>query len=179
MPESTFAQSVDAWHDFYVVAGTVGATLMGLLFVAVSLRLDTIADPTRPDLRSRANNGYEQFLYIVLFSLMFLIPDQSRSGLGIPLLAISAVRLLSLRQELRRVWATGRGRLVDRRSAIWRFVVPAVCYAAVLVVSGGLLLVDWTGGLYWLVGVVTVLLANAAQNAWNLLLAVGFSERDV
>jgi hypothetical protein len=30
------AQALKEWHDFYMLAGTAGATLLALLFVAVS-----------------------------------------------------------------------------------------------------------------------------------------------
>ena len=38
----TFSQHLDLWHDFYVVLGGASATLMGLLFVAISLNADLI-----------------------------------------------------------------------------------------------------------------------------------------
>ena len=31
------ADALKGWHDFYLLVGTAGATLLGLLFVAVSL----------------------------------------------------------------------------------------------------------------------------------------------
>ena len=31
------SRALKEWHDFYVLIGTAGATLLGLLFVAVSL----------------------------------------------------------------------------------------------------------------------------------------------
>ena len=31
------SQTLKEWHDFYVLVGTAGATLLGLLFIAVSL----------------------------------------------------------------------------------------------------------------------------------------------
>jgi len=30
-------EALKQWHDFYILVGTAGATLLGLLFVAVSL----------------------------------------------------------------------------------------------------------------------------------------------
>jgi hypothetical protein len=30
-------EALKEWHDFYILVGTAGATLLGLLFVAVSL----------------------------------------------------------------------------------------------------------------------------------------------
>jgi hypothetical protein len=31
------AETLKQWHDFYLLVGTAGATLLGLLFIAVSL----------------------------------------------------------------------------------------------------------------------------------------------
>ena len=33
----TFAQTIEQWRDFYILAGTAAATLIGLLFVSLSL----------------------------------------------------------------------------------------------------------------------------------------------
>ena len=39
---ASFAEQLDRWHEFYLMAGTAAVTLMGLLFVAVSLHLDAV-----------------------------------------------------------------------------------------------------------------------------------------
>lgn len=44
MEVSNFSNDVEAWHDFFMLAGTAAATLMGLLFVALSLRIDIRAE---------------------------------------------------------------------------------------------------------------------------------------
>lgn len=38
----TFAGRVEAWHDFYLFIGTAASTLVGLLFVALTLRSDVL-----------------------------------------------------------------------------------------------------------------------------------------
>jgi hypothetical protein len=43
MMAEDFAAIIVGWHDFYMLAGSAAATLLGLLFVAVSLHIDTIA----------------------------------------------------------------------------------------------------------------------------------------
>ena len=42
-----FAAAVAAWHDFYLLAGTAAATLIGLIFVALSLNPEVMADDGR------------------------------------------------------------------------------------------------------------------------------------
>jgi hypothetical protein len=34
-----FTQAVEGWHDFYLMIGTAAATLVGLLFVSLSLNV--------------------------------------------------------------------------------------------------------------------------------------------
>ena len=50
-----FQHALERWHDFYLLAGTAAATLMGLLFVSLSIHLEKIvaeggasAGPARP-----------------------------------------------------------------------------------------------------------------------------------
>src|SRR3954466_16245082 len=60
---------MDKWHDMGVVTGGAAAALAGLLFVAVTLRIDTIA--AAGDLRSRA----AQTLTLFVTSLVVAIVD--------------------------------------------------------------------------------------------------------
>jgi len=52
------------WHDFYIVAGTSSATLVGLLFVGLSLHLREVL--SRSEVRSLARVTLANF-GIVLF----------------------------------------------------------------------------------------------------------------
>ena len=38
------AEALKQWHDFYLLVGTAGATLLGLLFVAVSLGIGFLTE---------------------------------------------------------------------------------------------------------------------------------------
>jgi len=49
--------TVTSWHDFYVTMGTAAASLIGLLFVALSLNLDSVAGDPRDDLRAFAEQA--------------------------------------------------------------------------------------------------------------------------
>jgi hypothetical protein len=46
-----FAQAIEGWHDFYLMVGTAAATLVGLLFVSLSLNVDVITREANADLR--------------------------------------------------------------------------------------------------------------------------------
>jgi hypothetical protein len=50
----TYAETVQSWHDFYLTAGAAAATLVGLLFVGLSLHISVVN--MRPKSRSCPGN---------------------------------------------------------------------------------------------------------------------------
>lgn len=163
-----FAQAVDSWHDFYLMVGTAAATLLGLLFVSLSLNADAITRNENADLRALATHTFGSFLSVLMFAVLFLIPDQGPLGLGLPLLGIAGYglystvsNLLRTRGKAPRAW--GRGGVARR------FAVPLLCYGILIVIAASVLQ-RRTGGLYSLVPVMIFLILSASRNAWDLLL---------
>jgi hypothetical protein len=89
----TFAQAVEGWHDSYLMIGAAAATLVGLLFVSLSLNVDVITREANADLRVLAAQTFTSFLNLVMFAVLLLIPNQGSHGLGLPLLGISGYGL--------------------------------------------------------------------------------------
>jgi hypothetical protein len=172
-PENTmdpFAQTVDGWHDFYMMIGTAAATLMGLLFVSLSLNADVITRKENADLRALAAHTFGSFMSVLMFAVLFLIPSQVPPGLGLPLLGVGAYglyntisHLLETRRKPPRIWARG--------GIARRFAIPLLCFGALMVIAVSVLLGE-TGGLYWLVPVMILLILAAGRNAWDLLLGL-------
>src|SRR5438552_2681942 len=75
--DSAFSQAVAGWHDFYMLLGGAAATLLGLLFVAVSLHTSQFTAGGDPALRMLALQTYANFLYLLLLALAFLQPEQN------------------------------------------------------------------------------------------------------
>ena len=65
------------WRDFYILAGTAAATLVGLLFVGLSLHLRAVL--SRPEVRSLARVTLANF-GLILFVSMFMVIPQSGSA---------------------------------------------------------------------------------------------------
>jgi hypothetical protein len=163
-----FALAIEGWHDFYIMAGTAAATLVGLLFVSLSLNADAITSAANADMRVLAAQTFTSFMSVVMLAVIFLIPHQVPPGLGLPMLGVSGwglyetiSRFLSTRRARRR--SLGHGALAGR------FAVPMACYLTLMIIAVTVLL-GRTGGLYWLVPVMIFLLAAASRNAWDLLL---------
>jgi hypothetical protein len=164
----TFAQTVAAWHDFYLMVGTAAATLIGLLFVSLSLNVEVITRKSNADLRALATHTFGNFMSVLMFAVVFLIPSQVPMGLGVPLLGVGAYGLyntvshfIETRRAGPRLWRQG--------GLARRFAMPFLCFALLMVIAVSVLF-GRTCGLYWLVPVMILLLLSASRNAWDLLL---------
>src|ERR1700722_12149950 len=76
------------WHDFGVTAGGLAGALTGLLFVAVSIKSDTLAKSR--SLRYRAAQTLVLFMTSALAAVILVAP-QPGGALGGELIALSAV----------------------------------------------------------------------------------------
>jgi hypothetical protein len=151
------------------------ATLMGLLFVSVSLKSDVFVDPRYPDLRATAVNTFASFLFLLLDALYVLIPHQSSDTLGWTLMVTTIFQLRIMADEIRNVVRNVSLRGVTAE-LFWRLILPFVSAAIVLAVGIGLIL-GHEETLDWFVSAAIAMLVTATRNAWYLLLET--SQRQV
>jgi hypothetical protein len=163
-----FIQAVNGWHDFYIMIGTASATLMGLLFVSLSINVGVITQKKNNDLRILAAQTFTNFLCVLLFAVVFLIPQQGPKGLGLPLLGMDGVGLFITMRRILFAFQT-HIQLWGRRNLAIRFAIPVVCFITLAIIGISVLMGE-TGGLYWLVPVMILLIIDASINAWDLLL---------
>jgi hypothetical protein len=71
---------VSGWGNFAVVTGAAAAALLGLLFVAVSIRVETIARSA--ELRNRSAQTLTLLLTGKLVGALLTVPDQRSWELG-------------------------------------------------------------------------------------------------
>ena len=159
---------MSGWHDFFIVAGTAAATLVGLLFVGLSLHLRTVV--ARSDVRSLARVTLANFGALLFVSLFMVIPEgQSAAasqlvGSGVISLLIAAPSLITAGRS--------RGRAFQLRRLVLRFGLSTLGYVAVIV-AGVLLLSSPASAFSWLVIATLVLLVVSLRNTWDLLVTVG------
>jgi hypothetical protein len=72
-----FAYRPEAWQNMFATVALVAATLIGLLFVGLSINLRTIVDS--PAHLARAREAMTALVVLLILSLLALIPDQERS----------------------------------------------------------------------------------------------------
>jgi hypothetical protein len=176
MSHAEFAALAESWHDFYLTAGAAAAALIGLLFVGISINLDEFTTDEGTGIRVLGEQAFSNFVFVLVISLMVLIPDQDQLSLSIQLAIVGVLGTLRI---VRRAFT------LRRRSGGefggWRYVVRrlglsgAACLGVIAVAAS--VQRSPVASFYWLVGVVLVYLISAADSAWDLLIEVGRERR--
>jgi hypothetical protein len=166
-----FSQTISNWETFYLLMGTASVTLIGLLFIAISINLDVVRNESYPDLQLFAAVTLNCFFYVLVFSFLFLIPNQTPLGLGLPIFLFGGVGLTNTVNQWRRAMKIDRSKMSHSRigkGISRRFILPILCLVGLVIISV-MLLFGSTAGLYSLVFVTLLLVGSATQNAWFLL----------
>lgn len=150
------------WHDFGVTIGSLAGALTGLLFVAVSIKSDTLSKSV--SLRSRAAQTLVLFMTAALAAIVLVAPLPG-DALGSELVALAAVSGATL-------YVLDRRGGHDQTSRVARYIERASPNAITQVlfgVAGITFLVTAGGGLYWLIPAAVFSLVGGVINAWLLL----------
>ena len=79
---STLAELFHDWHDFYVLVGTASATLVGLMFVAVSIATSVFSEKQSGAVRAFISPTVANFAAVLFTALLVSIPTHSWQTLG-------------------------------------------------------------------------------------------------
>lgn len=161
---------MENWEEFAVVTGGASAALTGLLFVAVSIRLDVIA--ASADLRSRAAQTLTLFLVITLVAVLFAIPAQPQWLFGAELAALAVVGGITM-------FVLGRrAHRVDSQQPVARIldaISPNVLTMTLVGIGGVLTAIGLDWGLYLQVPAVIAALVGGVISAWLFMMSTGES----
>jgi hypothetical protein len=155
------------WETFFTAQVAASATLVGLLFVGVSLNLKTILE--NDGLPDRALAGFYLLLAILVLSSLMLVPGQPLRLIAAEVLAVGTALWLTVTRlaigSLRRSVAENRHYFVRHLISLQAAVLPYF-------VGGSLLLAGSQSGLYWIVAAIIVSLFVASFEAWVLLVEI-------
>ena len=167
MQQAGWFHLLDAWRDFYIFAGGAAATLLGLMFVVVSLARRALnTDEGRGAVRGFFTPIVAFFATEIVITMLILVPYETPVTLGALLAALGASGLAYMTASgVHQRWRAGR---LDLDDWIWYFIAPSVSYAAIVAAAIGF----WIGtafGLYVMAVVMGVLLIVGIRNAWDLV----------
>ena len=163
---------MDEWHDFFLAAAGAAAVLAGLVFVGVSINLDTIMSNPTYGLPGRALEALVLLVAVLMATILLLVPDQGRVLAGAELLAVGVVdwaAVVTIQVLVLRNWRS------LEPAFRWHFVPRVVlCQLATLpILAAGIGVMGWgLGGLYWLVIGVVLSFLVAVADAWVLLVEI-------
>ncbi len=155
---------METWSTFAEVAGTAAASLIGLLFVAVSIRIDFIA--RSQELRNRAAQTLSLFGTVLLIAILIAIPGQATEALGAELTALAVLAGGGLFVLDRRAKADASTQPIRKTLEL---ITPTTIVSTLLLLSGALLLSGVHAGLYVLVVPVLVAVTGGVASAWLFL----------
>jgi hypothetical protein len=155
---------VSGWGGFAAVMGGATAALLGLLFVAVSLRVEPIAKSA--ELRNRASQTMTLLLTGLVAAAFLAVPDQPTWVLGVEYLVLAAV-VIGVSSMLTRMAGTSSGSALARRLG---WTNPTYVTCTLLVTAALVLTLGHRDGAYLLVPTLIAVLVAGVVNAWLIIL---------
>jgi len=166
---SSFSAAALSWQNFYLLVGEAAATLVGLMFVAVTFGSSLVTAETSPTARSFLDPTFTHFVQILLTACLLTIPSMGPSVLGAVLLLVAALRLATLVRVYRHM-RQAHQKHNDLELSDWLsgVVFPLLCH--LLLVAAGLAFVRGYAVAFTLLAVVTIaMLVIGVFGAWELL----------
>jgi hypothetical protein len=165
------------WQTFYVLTGTAAATLIGLLFVAVSISGGITRSVTQiaDSIRSFVTPILWTYAQVLLISCLAVMPLQGPLALTIVLVALGCLDIALTAQVGWRFVFLHREDM-DRGHWVWHFVLPLLAGILFVVSALGLL---WGQSLAPLGLAITDLLCLAIglRNSWLLTVWIILNQR--
>jgi hypothetical protein len=157
------------WQNFYILTGTAGATLVGLMFVAVTFGSNLVTEESANSARAFLDPIFTHFVQVLLTSCLVLIPTMPPTLLGTLLLLVSAVRMVGLFSIYRRMREAQRVHHdIELSDWLMGVAIPFACHLA-LGATGAAFLLGSALAFNLLAAVTVLILLVAAFGAWELL----------
>ena len=162
-------EALKEWHDFYVLVGTAGATLLALLFVAASIGTGFLTEEHRLGTRTFMSPVVVHFASVFFLSAMALCPWHQAEFLAV-LIGIAA-----LIGAVISAYTTAQILRTDMTNAVEDYLayglLPGLGYLALLGAAASIYL-GKDFGLDALAGALLLLAIVNIRNAWDLTLTL-------
>ena len=170
MPIHAFPAVASTWQNFYLLAGTAAATLIGLMFVAVTFGAGLVREESATSARAFLDPPFTHFVTVLFIACVMLIPTLSPMLLGAALLVAATLRTFALVGVHRRM-REAHQRYNDVELSDWMLgiVLPGACYGGLLA-SGIGFVAERAAAFTGLAVVIVTILLVGVFGAWELVI---------
>ena len=163
------AETLKQWHDFYVLVGTAGATLLGLLFIAVSLGAGFLTEERQSGTRTFMSPVVVHFTSVFFLSAIALFPSHQATFFAVLIGGTASIGAVVSTYITIQVVRTEMTNYVEDYLAYG--LLPGLGYLGLLVAAVSIYL-EKDFGLNALAGALLLLAIVNIRNAWDLLLTM-------
>jgi hypothetical protein len=161
---------MQAWSQLFAVTGASAATLLGLLFVSVSIHASGTSGEMHRNSKLLADQAFQNYLSVLLVSLLALFPSLSIRELGYAVLGLTALRAMWAGVRMYRATMSPYGK-TSRLSALRRQSGSVIGFGLLLYAATYMAL--GLAEMRTTLAIATVVLLFAATTvAWELLLRI-------
>jgi hypothetical protein len=162
---------LEGWHEFYGLLGTAAATLVALMFVAVSVAVGILTSDRTTATRVYMSPVIMHYASVLFVSLIAVAPGLSDTALGLIIVASSLFGFGYSVFITVRLFRDAKSEFVDRFAyGAW----PFVAYGGILT-AGALIAKQYKWAPDILAAATLLLLLVNVRNAWDL--TVTFARR--
>jgi hypothetical protein len=162
-------EALHAWHEFYILLGTAGATLLALLFVAVSLGTGYLSDKHQQGTRTFMSPVVIHFTSVFFLSAVCLVPSHGPVFFSVLIGATAVVGIVV--SVVITVWVMRTEMTHYLQDYLAYGLLPVCGYIALLIASIMIYLrLDYA--LEVLAGGLLLLAVVNVRNAWDLTLSM-------
>jgi hypothetical protein len=162
--------AMEAWGNFYLIMSAAAATLIGLLFVVLTLASDRMPASESNQIRLYLTPSVTQFAFVLVLAAVLMFPTQTRLSAAISCGSVGALGIIYAAS----VMLDGRrGTALRERIDILQYaVLPALGYAALVIGGVAIDKLGDTHGPTIVAAGVLALVALAIRNSWSSAVTV-------
>jgi len=176
-PVPSFSATAGVWQNFYLLVGAASATLIGLMFVAVTFGARIVTKETQVSARAFLDPTFTHFVQVLVTACMMTIPTMGSTVLGILLLAIGALRGAALVRVFRHMSLAQRiHHDIELSDWLTGVALPLVCFL-LLGGTGAAFLTGHDGAFNALAIATVAVLLNGIYGAWELVVWMAVTRR--
>jgi hypothetical protein len=170
MPEA-FIETLHSWQNFYFMSGGAAATLLGLMFIAVSLGIHLVSEQNREKVKHFVEPSIFYFVSALLLAGTMLVPVYTPPGLALVLFAGGAFGLSRTITFVRPLIQPAR-KYQDFDIPEWlaQIIMPPLAYVLMILAACCLIIDQWSIAFMSLFLAILLLLVSAISNTWSLVL---------